>query len=162
MDIFSFAMQMEKESENFYKSLAAKTKNAGFKSIFRMLAREETKHYKVVRRIKERTSPRVITDTDVLAEAKIIFERISRRKRKFDSGVSSPEVLRKALKIEKKSKNFYLKKADQVGDRNQRAIFKKLAKEENKHFFLLRNIIDFLARPETWLENAEWNHLEEY
>lgn len=34
--------------------------------------------------------------------------------------------------------------------------------EEKKHYFLLDNIIEFVSRPEQWLENAEFYHLEEY
>ena len=28
--------------------------------------------------------------------------------------------------------------------------------------FLLENMLDFISRPQTWLENAEFNHLEDY
>ena len=38
----------------------------------------------------------------------------------------------------------------------------QLAAEEEKHDLLLENIIDFLSRPEQWLENAEGQHLEAY
>jgi rubrerythrin len=41
-------------------------------------------------------------------------------------------------------------------------IFLKLADEEKKHYFLLENIIDFVSRPQKWLENAEFYHLDEY
>ena len=27
---------------------------------------------------------------------------------------------------------------------------------------ILEGIIEFVSRPQTWLENAEWNHLEDY
>ena len=107
-------------------------------------------------------SPDWITGTDVLTDAKKIFEKMSKNKNRFDSGISQKLVYRKAQAIEKKSRDFYLKKAAQVSDKNQKDIFKKLAEEEKKHSFLLRNIIDFISRPETWLENAEWYHLEEY
>lgn len=37
-----------------------------------------------------------------------------------------------------------------------------MAGEEKRHFFILENIIDFVSRPQSWLENAEFNKLEEY
>jgi rubrerythrin len=58
--------------------------------------------------------------------------------------------------------DFYLEKADQVEDPRQKEIFKNLAAEEKKHYFLLDNIVDFLSRPDQWLENAEFCHLEDY
>jgi len=30
-----------------------------------------------------------------------------------------------------------------------------LAEEKNKHMFLLKNPVEFVFRPETWIENAE-------
>ena len=69
---------------------------------------------------------------------------------------------KKAQDIEKESREFYLQKADEVQDHCQKGIFRKLAEEENKHYFLLDNIIEFVSRPEQWLENAEFHHLEDY
>jgi rubrerythrin len=81
---------------------------------------------------------------------------------KFDFGAQQLEYYRKAQEIERKSRNFYLQKADEVEDSIQKGIFRNLAEEEKKHFFLLQNIIDFVAMPKDWLENAEWYHLDEY
>lgn len=69
---------------------------------------------------------------------------------------------KKAQDIEKKSRDFYLDKCTIVELQYQKELFLKLAEEEKKHYFLLDNIIEFVSRPETWLENAEFCHLEEY
>jgi hypothetical protein len=37
-----------------------------------------------------------------------------------------------------------------------------LAKEEQVHYFILENIINFLSRPQAWLEDAEFVNLDEY
>ena len=37
-----------------------------------------------------------------------------------------------------------------------------LADEEEKHYKLLDNIIELITKPEIWLENAEFNHLDEF
>jgi hypothetical protein len=37
-----------------------------------------------------------------------------------------------------------------------------VAGEEHKHYLLLERIIDFVSRPEQWLEDAEFYHLEDY
>ncbi len=82
--------------------------------------------------------------------------------KKADFDISQIEVYKKAQDIEKKSIDFYLQKADEVKEHCQKGTFRKLAEEEKKHYFLLQNIIEFVSRPESWLENAEWYHLEEY
>lgn len=67
-----------------------------------------------------------------------------------------------AQDIEERSLDFYLEKANEITEEYQKEIFLRLADEEKKHYFLLENIIEFVSRPETCLENAEFYHLEEY
>jgi rubrerythrin len=44
MNIYEYAMKMEKDSENYYSGLANKTDDAGLKNILKMLANDEVKH----------------------------------------------------------------------------------------------------------------------
>ncbi|HUW20527.1 MAG TPA: ferritin family protein [Sedimentisphaerales bacterium] len=161
MNIFEFAMEKEKYSEDYYRQLARKANNKGLQTIFNMLADEEAKHYRIVEEMKDRIPDRV-SNTDVLAEGKEIFARMRKGAGKFDFDAGQTETYKKAQDIEKDSEEFYLQKADEVEDQGQKRIFKELADEEKKHYFLLENIIEFVSRPQQWLENAEFYHLEEY
>ena len=161
MDIFQFAMEKEKYSEDYYRQLAEKTNNKGLQKIFSMLADEEAKHYSVVEQMKSKI-PETVSNTDVLSDAKDIFEQTKQAADKFSFEATQIETYKKAQDIEKDSREFYLQKADEVQDRCQKGCFRKLAEEENKHYFLLENIIEFVSRPEQWLENAEFHHLEDY
>ena len=80
----------------------------------------------------------------------------------FNIDASHLDNYRKAQDIEKKSEDFYRTKAKVAKSDEQKSVLLKIADEENKHFHLLDNIIDFVQRPKRWLENAEWNNLEEY
>lgn len=160
MDIFDYAMQMEKDGENYYRQLVGKTDSKGIKAIFTMLAEEEVKHYKTVAQMK--TERPQMAETTVLANAKNVFARMRDSGESFDFDAEQSALYRKAQDIEKKSEEFYRQKANEVEQKYQRKIFLRLADEENKHYFLLENIIQFVSRPETWLENAEFYHLEEY
>jgi rubrerythrin len=161
MDIYEYAMQMEKESESYYRQLAQKTDNNGLKIIFNMLGDEEAKHYAVVAAMKNSTPPE-ISATDILSDAREVFRQMTVDVGKFNFKAEQPEFYKKAQEIEKKSRNFYLQKADEIKNNIQKNIFINLAEEEKKHYFLLQNIIDFVSRPKTWLENAEWYHLDEF
>jgi rubrerythrin len=161
MDIFEFAMQKEKLSEGNYRQLAAQTDNAGLKSIFNMLADEEAHHFSVVEKMRSKI-PDKLSRTDVLSDAREVFAKMREGTRKFDFDSGQIEIYKKARDIEEESRKFYLEKADEVEDHCQKGIFRKLAEEEKKHYFLLDNIIEFVCQPETWLENAEFYHLEEY
>lgn len=160
VDILKYAMQMEKDGEEYYRQLAQRTENKGLKSILTMLADEEVKHYKTIEKMKtERPQP---ATTEILARAKNIFAKIKKSDKGLNFESGQIELYRKAQDIEKKSEQFYREKANKVEGKYQKEMFLQLAEEENKHYFLLENIIQFVSRPQTWVENAEFYHLDEY
>ena len=161
MDIFEFAMEKEKYSEQFYRELARRTTYTGFKSILTMLADEEAKHYRTVEKMKTET-PEVVTNTPVLANARKIFENMKGSAGKFSFPANEVDLYRKACDIEEESRAFYLEKAEQVEDPGQKRIFQMLAEEENKHFMIVENIRSFVARPQTYLDNPEFVHFDDY
>ncbi len=161
MDIFEFAMEKEKYAEYYYRDLAERTGNAGLKSILSMLADEEAKHYQVVQQMQAQ-APARITETPVLANAAKIFDKMREAADEFQFDLSEADLYRKACNIERESRKYYLQKAEEVSDPVQRDIFKRLAEEENKHLLLVERIGDFVAKPETFLENAEMYHFDDY
>ena len=160
MNIFEYAMQMEKDGENYYRQLAKKVNNKGIQTILTMLADEEVKHYNAL--VKIQAQKPQMAETTILTDARNVFEQMKEGNEKFNIDVNQIELYKEAQKIEERSINFYLEKADEVTEEYQKELFLKLAEEEKKHYFLLENIIDFVSRPETWLENAEFYHLDEY
>ena len=160
MDIFEYAMLMEKDGEAYYRQLVLKVTHKGLKTILTMLADEEVKHYNAIDKIK--TGQSQMTAATILTDAKNIFVQLEESGEKFDIDLSQIDLYKKAQDIEEKSRNFYLEKANEVGQDYQEELFLKLAEEEKKHYFLLDNIIEFVSRPQHWLENAEFCHLEEY
>ena len=161
MDIYEFAMQMEKDGEKYYRDSAQKINNAGLKNILCMLADAEVKHYNILQKMKENEKIHM-PDTQLLSNVKNIFIQMKEEKDTFGVNISQIDLYKKAQDIEKKSKEFYLEKAEEVKDSSRRELFLKIAEEEKKHYSILENIINFVSRPQNWLENAEWFHLEEY
>ncbi|MHC4570594.1 MAG: ferritin-like domain-containing protein [Planctomycetota bacterium] len=160
MNIFEFAMQMEKDGENYYHQLAKKVNNKGIETILIMLADDEVKHYNAIEQMC--TSRPQMAETTILADAKNVFVQMKEDNEKPDTDAGQIQLYKKAQDIEKKSRDFYLEKAKEVEEDFQKDSFLKLAEEEKKHYFVLENIIQFVSRPQTWLENAEFYHLEEY
>jgi rubrerythrin len=160
MNIFEYALQMEKDGENYYRQLARQTANKGLQTILTMLADEEVKHYNAIETMQ--TAEPHTAETTILTDARNIFVQIKGSGESFDFDTKQTELYRKARDIEKKSRDFYTEKANEVTEEYQKELFLKFADEEKKHYFLLDNIIEFVSRPEYWLENAEFCHLEEY
>ncbi len=160
MNILEYAMQMEKDGEEFYRDLAQKVKNTGIRNILTMLADEEARHYQVLADIEQGSAE--VPETDILNHAKNVFAEMKDTGRTLHLDEAQIDLYREAQAIEQRSIDFYTEKAAVVGQDAQKQLLTRLAQEEKKHYFLLENIIDFVSRPTTWLENAEFCHLEQY
>lgn len=159
IDIYKFAMQMERDGERFYRNLAGESSNQGMARILTALADDEAKHYRIVKEMAEDVEPDIVVTT-VLTDARNVFAQMQGTS--FDLSGLQVDVYRQAQEIERQSRAFYEEKADQVSTPAAKAILLQIADEEQRHFFLLDQIIEFMNRPRTWMENAEFNHLEEY
>jgi len=162
MNIYQYAMKFEKDSENYYKRLMSETEDVGLQTILRMLADEEAKHFSIVEQMMKADTCPELAEIDILKNAKNIFVKMKGKKLEFNFGLAQADFYRKAQEFEEKSHQHYLEMSDKVEDEAQKNLLLKLAEEEKKHMFLLENLVEFLSRPETWIENAEFNHLDEY
>ena len=160
MDIFEFAMNFERDSEEYYNNLYTKCTNRILKPILKMLAEDEVKHYKILVEMKNNIKVN-LNQTNILKDSKEVFIKL-----KSDIDLNEIDdmsiLLEKAKKFEIKSKDYYLKKSEEVIGNDQKIVLKEIAKQEEQHYFLLDNLMEFLSRPKSWVENAEFNHLDEY
>jgi rubrerythrin len=161
MNIFDYAMQMEQDGEAYYRELANKCRLQGLKKILNMLADDEVGHYDTFKNLKAGTDAEV-SGSIILENAKNIFQEIKDTETGFDFDVSEIDQYNKAIEIEKKSEDFYREKANEVEQPGLKDILLNIAEDEKKHRFLLKNTVEFISRPKTWIENAEFNHLDEY
>lgn len=161
MNVFDLAMEMEKDGEKYYQHLAEKTTNAGMKNILGQLALDEAKHYQVLQKLKD--SVRVeLESTPILSRSKSIFQQLQEEKNWDDLPQSQADLYRKAKEIETRSFRFYMDKGRESGDPRVQRMFFLIAEEEKRHEFLLEHVLQLISRPQTWLENAEFNHLDQY
>jgi len=160
MTIFDYAMQMEKDGEEFYRKLLAAVDDKSLKTILTMLADEEVKHYKALKKMQSEEAE--MAETTILSDCKNVFEKMKNSGESIQLETCQIKLYMEAQNIERKSRQFYQEKAEEVPEEYQRRLFLRLAEEERKHYVLLDNIIEFFRRPDTWLENAELSHLEDY
>ena len=163
MNILEFAMQMEKDGEQYYRELAHKTADSGLANILHNLADAEVKHYNVLRQIQDRQDPAMGEDT-VRENTRNVFKQMQEKGESIGLEESELEAYRKARDIEERSRKFYIEKAKELNSPASEELFYKIADEEKAHRQILESIIDFVSRPlpGNWLENAEWSHAEEY
>ena len=162
MSIYEFAMKMEQDGEKFYRELTEKTQNAGLKQIFTRLADEEVKHYTLFKGLLESQTMHY-NSTDILGASKNIFTEMNAAGAlDVSNDVSQIEGYQFALEMEKKAYTFFEEKSAEATDPKEKKFLAVIAKEERRHYRLIESIIEFVSQPETWVENAEFNHLTEY
>ena len=76
MNVYEYAMKVEKDGERYYRELASKMDEPGLKSILNMLADEEVKHYVVFDKMNKNQIIPTQPQVDVFATAKTIFEKM--------------------------------------------------------------------------------------
>lgn len=163
MNIYDFAIDFEIENRKFYEECAENTTQTDLKNVFLELAEEEKKHENIVRQLKENKEVDEV-ETGIITKAKDAFEKISKNM-PTGEGIMPDEqvdVYKKAIDLETNSYEFYLEKAEESDSEVVEKTFKRLAEEEKKHEKIIGNIIEMVDRPNTWLDDAEWYHLEDY
>lgn len=162
MNIFEYAMQMEKDGEKYYRELASKCHAPGFERILNWMADDEVKHYEILEKLNAKSKHPDLLDTDILMNTKNVFQQMKDEKEALQCPPNEVDLYKRALEIEQKSKDFYLEEAEKEENHPQSDVLHYLAREEGKHVRILQNLVDFVSRPDNWLEDAEWYHLEKY
>ena len=154
----------EQDGKEYYLAEAARTDVPELKKILEQLADDEQKHYNIFKAMKEGKIVKYdeAKQTTILNSVRNVFEVLKGQNKQFAFSPDVKGVWEEAQKVEKKSEDFYREKAGEVTDDAHRTILNRIADEERKHWVTIENVIRFIDRPSTWLENAEWNHIEEY
>lgn len=155
MNVYEYAMKVEKEGEAYYREMASSTNNAGLKRIFTMLADEEVKHYNVFKNMMKEEDMD-LESLNLLTDTKTIFETLSEERDNVDLDQEQIQFYKDAMAREEDAHNFYEEKASEIEDATEKAIFLQIAEEEIKHKKVLEEIILFLEEPADWVASAEF------
>lgn len=161
MDALDFALRMEKDGEAFYRKLGAGASDPGLRSVLELLAEAEVSHSRAIEQMKAR-QPVPAGKSGFLGAARNVFQQMSAQGKDRLGALGEVALYRKAVEIERQSVDFYSHQASKAGDRPGRTVLLWLAEEERKHIRVLEAILEMIERPAVWLENAEWNQLQEF
>lgn len=152
-------MKIEKEGEVFYRKLAEEANQEGLRKIFIMLANEEVKHYKMFEKLSKNPETVTVPKMEVFQDAKQVFSEMSKDVVAYSFEDQQIDFYRRAVKTEDKVYEQYLEKANEVTNPQHKEIFLKIAEEELKHKQLLENILEYVEKPNEWMENAEFRNI---
>ena len=161
--VLEYAQRREAESRDFYRECLDKATIPGTKQILRGLVEDEERHYTIVTgMLAEAKTDSGVKEMDTAepAAAKAVFETAFPHKMAGDKGFSAEsagvgDMLKKALDNEKESFENYSRAAQNAEEPELKEIYDFLAKEENKHYVLIDNLVDFLDDPDKWIYEEE-------
>lgn len=162
MEFIEFALDMERKTIESYRTLAEKCQShEGVKNILLMLADDHEKHTETLTEMQNRASVEM-GETEVFREAHRVFSDMRKDKTPFSCDIDQVRLYEDAREVVLKKHQFYLEVAEEMETEESRALVLKMAEEEKKQATVLDNIIEMVRRPATWLEDAEFHHLDEY
>lgn len=155
MNVYEYAMKVEKEGEAYYREMATNANNPGLKRIFTMLADEEVKHYNVFKNMMKKEDID-LEKLNLITDTKTIFATLNEEKENVNFDIEQIQFYKDAIAREENSHNFYAEKAKELEDEKERKIFLQIAEEEVKHKRVLEEIVIFLEEPADWVASAEF------
>ena len=161
VNIYQFAQQMEKDGEQYYRELANTSNDKGLQSIFHALADDEVKHFRLFKEMEKGADPDWAS-SEVFDKAKNIFAEKREVRETYDFSDKQVTAYLKARDMEERAETFFREKAGEMENPYQKELLMNLAEEERKHRILIENIIEFISKPESWLENAEFHHSDPF
>jgi len=142
------ALRFETEGKRFFTAAAAKSVDPFAKHVFSLLAQLETKHMEdiqaIARKLEEEGRFPKVSSTPHDARMRLFRREHSRiRKEKVISG-EAVDGMRKALAFEAEGREMYLRMSKAATNPQEKRFFKLLAGEEDTHFNIIYEYLDFL------------------
>ena len=161
--IMEQALTRENETASFYTDCLKKAGHPSTVSILKDLVNDEKRHAKIVASLIEearKESPALVMKTPETETAKNRLDRALSGRAMNDVGFSPEtadiqDTLKKALEIEKESFTLYSKAYEDAHENEVKAVYLYFSKEENKHYVMIDNLIDYLDDPGRWLYEEE-------
>ncbi|MHB1316985.1 MAG: ferritin family protein [Anaerolineae bacterium] len=144
--VLQWALEIERNGETFYRSVASVAQDRDVKTLFQDLAYQEERHYRTFERMLARvpeTASEVETDNyrafmqSALSEALIGPEKGMERARQAET---EEQALRAAMAFEKDTLLFFYELADAV-PADQTAALRAIIDEEREHLRQLSRVL---------------------
>lgn len=160
MDPIELAKNIEQEGKRYYEKLARETPVSALSGIFKLLAEEEQQHYELFNSWQKTAYPHPSSSGTVSAQAKRVFAALSAQFSLPETAYDYSKAYSKALELERKSISLYEDMLGKSTSPGEKSALTYLIQEEQKHEHLVEHLLEFVNEPKGFLENAEFNHLD--
>ena len=161
-NFYQVAKDMELEGKKFYENLSKESEVKELKGVFDFLALQEEVHYYAFSRMEGNEEVSIEDKKNAVKEAREIFSKIAPDFSAPAELNTAAETYKKALELEKNAVKYYTELLSSAETEDQKNVLKHIISEEESHVQVLEALIDFVNRPNEYLEDAEFTHLETY
>jgi rubrerythrin len=155
MNIYEYAMKVEKDGEEYYRTLAQKSSDEGLKKIFTMLANQEVKHYNTLKRMSN-NDEFCISEYETFDDEKTIYETLDQNKGRLQFPLEEIQYYEEAISHEEDMSHYYLEKASEAKTDAEKHILTAIAHEEAKHKVILEDILEYIREGDNLVGSAEF------
>jgi len=151
------ARKLELDGIEFYTEAARKCAHSAGARMFESFAQDERRHLEVVEKMAAGEGidlsgvpmPRDAIRTLFSGAAEELGERVR-------ASADEMEAVRIALDMETQSYRHYRQAAADAQDERTRSLLGRLAREENQHYEMLENTLEYLNTNAAWFLGTEW------
>lgn len=142
MHPLEYAMQIELQGKEFYLKQASAMEDSAFREIFEGLAKDEEKHYQLLKQIRD-SGVYDYEGAKIADSAETVFAAPAH-------GANYIAIYQQALEFEEKTIDLYGELARKATSERERDAFLMLEREEEGHKALLWKTLQLLQRPEEY------------
>ncbi len=160
MENLELAKSIEKEGKEYYLKLSKESPDPSLAGVFKFLAQEEQRHFELFDALQKKSPVRTEPGAAVL-EAKKMFAGLSSHFALPEMFYDYTAAYMRALEMENKSIALYDGMLAKAASMDEKRVLSFLVLEEQKHKHLMEHLIEFVNKPNVYLETSEFNHLQE-
>ena len=162
MNFLETARDLETQIQHYYQELADKcADNEGLRYILSELIMDHKQHGSKLQLMTDDKCPELKTSESFHA-ALNFFRNLQKEQETFSCDIDQANMYRQAVELIERKIEFYEKAISDLNCADEQAVITEILKDEKRHKFVLENIIEIVTKPHSWLENAEFNHLDEF
>jgi len=151
------AIVNEQDGYKFYMEVAEKLQDERGKALFESLARDEKEHLRILQvEYSEVSSGSQWLDLELLEGKRapdsvlVLFPPDAVAGLDLAPDASNLDALQVGMDFERRGYQMYTKAAEETDSLEAKAVFKWLAREENKHYAILSRAYDYLESDGLW------------
>jgi rubrerythrin len=161
MNVFDFAMEIERSGRKFYRNVAAKAGTAGVRTIFSMMAEDEQELLERFRAMKATVRSTTMQDSSSLETAGNIFKDVLNEREALRI-TNDLEAYHYVMRVEAAICRLYEDAARREPNPEVQGLLRRIATEERRELESLRRLYDFVNAPNEFLAWGEFSNLNEF